>query len=456
MSRLDMFGLAFGAMIGWGWVVFAGDWIRIGGTIGASIAFVIGALMCITVGLVYGEMTSALPVAGGPVAFTYRGMGDTWSWITGWIMLLSYVSVAAFESVAVITALNHVVTLPAGCMLWTVAGEPVYVGWSLVGMLLSVVITLINVRGAKLSATAQSAGTALLLIAGAFFLAVSGLRGSPRNLEPRWVSVSGTASVLMMVPFMMVGFDVIPQSAEEARVPYRIIGQLLTLSVIAAAAWYIAIIFGLGYAIPAQQLESSQLAVFAAVDLLLSTPLWGKLMALGGLCGILTSWNAFLMAASRIIFSMGRARMLPPKLSKVHERTGTPTVAISIVGAICAIAPFFGRRLLVWLANVGGLCTCLTYFLVSVSFLRLRKSEPDLPRPFKAGRTSLIGVASVVITTLFISLYLPVGPSSLVWPYEWGMVLLWTLVGLVCYRVSRRSSRAVTDAERKRLIFGDL
>ena len=101
LSKLDIFGLAFGAMIGWGWVVFAGEWIRMAGAVGSSVAFIIGALMCVSVSLVYAEMTAALPVAGGPVAFSYRGLGETWSWITGWTMTLSYISVAAFESVAV-------------------------------------------------------------------------------------------------------------------------------------------------------------------------------------------------------------------------------------------------------------------------------------------------------------------------------------------------------------------
>ncbi len=456
MSGLDIFGLSFGAMIGWGWVVFASDWIRMGGTIGAGVAFVVGGLMCIAVGLVYAELTSALPVAGGPVAFSYRGLGETWGWAAGWIVTLSYLSVAAFETVAVISALNYIIPFPQARLLWTVAGEPVYLSWALAGTLLSLSITYINVRGTKLSTAVQTAGTMILLAAGVFFLVVAFSKGSATNFEPLWVSPAGTMAVAMMVPFMMVGFDVIPQSAEEANVPYRKVGQLLVLSVVSAALWYLLIVFGLGYAVPAGQRDSSQLAVCSAIEILLRSPFWGKVVAVGGVCGILTSWNAFLMAASRVLFSMGRAGMLPEALGRVDERRGVPANAVLMSGAICTIAPFFGRKALVWLADVGGLCTCVTYLIVSLSFLKLRKTEPDLARPYRAGKTKAIGVISVAVTSLFLLLYLPIGPSSLVWPYEWGLVLSWALLGLGFARMTKRNVITMADRDKRRMMFGDI
>lgn len=455
MSKMDVFGLSFGAMIGWGWVVFASDWLRMGGTAGASIAFVIGALMCVVVSLVYAELTSALPVAGGPVAFTLRGLGETWSWVVGWTMTLAYISVAAFESVAVTAAIDFILPIPKVFPLWTISGATVHLSWVIVGALLSVGITYLNLRGTKLSVVAQAIGTAVLLGSGILFLTISFGKGSPANMQPVWTSVSGTAAVLMMVPFMMVGFDVIPQSAEEANIPHRIVGGLLTLSVVAATAWYLGIVLGLGYAVPATVRNSSQLAVCTAVEVLCSSPFWGKILAVGGVSGILTSWNAFLLAASRVLFSMGRAKMLPQSVARLHPVRGTPTRAILVVGAVCTIAPFLGPRALTWFANVGGLCTCVTYLIVAASFVKLRYSEPGLERPFRAGKTPYIGVVALIITSLFISLYLPIGPSSLIWPYEWAIVGLWVIAGIWCFGVSRRANGSVTKQERKYLMFGE-
>jgi APA family basic amino acid/polyamine antiporter len=455
MSKTDVFALAFGAMIGWGWVVLANNWLEMGGPLGTTVAFSLGALMCVVVSLVYAELTSAMPVAGGPVAFTYRGLGPKWSWVTGWILTLAYVSVAAWESVAITAALDYIVPLPKLLPLWTIAGEQVYLTWCVPGLVFTMLITYLNVRGTRLSVLVQSAATSLLLVAGILFVVVSALKGNTDNVSPVWVSTSGMASVLMMVPFMMVGFDVIPQSAEETRLPHRSIGRLLVVSVLAAAVWYVAITWGLAYAAPSSVRNSSQLAVSTAMGYMLGSPLWGNLLALGGICGILTSWNAFIVAGSRVVFGMARARMLPRELARVNANSGSPVNALALMGGICALAPFLGTNTLSWLANVGGFCTCITYLLVSVSFVRLRRIEPHMPRPFRAGKSAAGGALASIITAVFLSLYLPIGPSSLDWPYEWTIVAAWTFLGLVCYRLSRRASDGVTTEERSYLLFGE-
>ena len=136
-------------------------------------------------------------------------------------------------------------------------------------MTLSILITWLNLKGARISSKAQSVATALLFACGVFFVVVSSLKGAPANFRPLWVSISGTASVLMMVPFMMVGFDVIPQSAEEASISRGMVGRMLVISVVAATVWYLAIVMGLGYAIPPEARDASRLAVCRAVEILL-------------------------------------------------------------------------------------------------------------------------------------------------------------------------------------------
>ena len=81
----DIIILAFSTMIGWGWVSLTGTWVTQGGTLGASIAFVLGAILCIFVGLAYCELTPMLPYAGGELVFSYRAMGYHASWFTGWM-----------------------------------------------------------------------------------------------------------------------------------------------------------------------------------------------------------------------------------------------------------------------------------------------------------------------------------------------------------------------------------
>jgi amino acid permease len=111
LSRTDVLALSFGTMIGWGWVMLAGYWITEAGVLGAILAFALGTIMCILVGLTYAELTPALPLAGGEMVFAYRGLGYKWGWIAAWSICLAYIGVAAWEGIAISTALNYIYPL---------------------------------------------------------------------------------------------------------------------------------------------------------------------------------------------------------------------------------------------------------------------------------------------------------------------------------------------------------
>ena len=117
--------IVFGTMIGWVGLC----WWALGpqaGVLGAIVAFIIGAILCIFVGLTYAELTPALPLAGGELVFAYRGMGYKASWICAWAICFAYVGVSAWEGIAVATAINYVLPIPDKGFLWTIAGYDVY------------------------------------------------------------------------------------------------------------------------------------------------------------------------------------------------------------------------------------------------------------------------------------------------------------------------------------------
>ncbi|MEG2097366.1 MAG: amino acid permease, partial [Pseudoflavonifractor sp.] len=100
LGRFDILALAFGATIGWGWVILAGDWIQTGGTLGAILGFGLGGIMVTFVGLTYAELCPALPKCGGEHAFSLRALGYNWSFICSWALVLSYLGVVSFEACA--------------------------------------------------------------------------------------------------------------------------------------------------------------------------------------------------------------------------------------------------------------------------------------------------------------------------------------------------------------------
>ena len=154
-SAWDILVIAFGAMIGWGWVVSTGDWIQTGGVIGAILGFVIGGIMIFFVGLTYAELTAALPQCGGEHVFSYRAMGPIGSYICTWAIVLGYVSVVCFEACALPTIITYIYPDFLQGYLYTVAGFDIYASWVAVAVIVAIFITYINIKGAKTAAILQ-------------------------------------------------------------------------------------------------------------------------------------------------------------------------------------------------------------------------------------------------------------------------------------------------------------
>lgn len=449
LGRTDVLFLAFGAMIGWGWVVLAGSWINSAGSLGAMLAFLLGGILVIFVGLTYSELTSAMPKVGGEQVFCYRAMGVTASFIGTWAILLGYISVVAFEAVALPTVVEYLFPDYIKGYLWTVAGWDVYATWAAVGVVGSILIMIFNYIGIKVAAFLQNVFTVGIALVGLLLIGGSLFNGTPANMEPLFVGgFKGIFAVLLMTPLMFVGFNVIPQAAEEINLPYKAIGKVLILSVFMAAFWYIAVIFSVGMAMTAEQMTKSSLVTADAMAILFNGSWASKLLIVGGICGIVTSWNAFYIGGSRAIYAMAQAKMLPAFLGKLHPRYKTPYNAVLLIGILTTLAPLFGRKMLVWLVDAGGLGIMLAYTMVALSFVILRKKEPHMDRPFKVGNGTFIGYGAVILSALFILLCLPGSPTALVWPYEWAIVLVWTVLGAGLYFWAR-SVYGIGEADKR-------
>ncbi len=447
LKAREVLALAFGAMIGWGWVVLTGGWIESAGSLGAMLAFVIGGTAVVLIGLTYAELASAMPLTGGEHVYSHRALGMGGSFFCTWAIILGYVSVVAFEAVALPTVIEHLFPNYKLGYLWTVAGWEVYFTWALVGVAGAVVMTWVNIRGIEASAFLQKIVTLMIMLVGVMLATGSLFSGDAGNLEPLFDNgMKGLLAVVIMTPFMFVGFDVIPQAAEEIDLPFRQIGRILVLSVVMAVAWYLFMILAVGLMMTPAETAASTLATADAMSAAFGGAWAGKLLVIAGIGGILTSWNAFLVGGSRAVYAMAHAKMLPDFLGHLHPRYNTPVNAILLVGGLSLIAPLFGRKALVWLVDAGGLGIVVAYATVAVSFLVLRRREPEMDRPFRVRHGELVGAAALILSLGIVLLYLPGSPAALIWPYEWLIVLAWVVLGLGFYLWARAAHAAEADA----------
>ncbi|RFU70310.1 amino acid permease [Peribacillus saganii] len=438
LGNRDVLTLAFGAMIGWGWVVTVGLWITEAGSLGAIFAFAIGGLLVTFVGLTYAELASALPLAGGEHVYSYKAMGRGASFITTWAIILGYVSVVAFEAVAFPTVFEYLFPNYGRGYLYTIAGWDVTLTWAGVGIIGSIIIAWINYRGIKFSTAAMFILTLLILIAGVLLITGSTVSGNSQNMQPLFeTGMAGILTVVIMTPFMFVGFDVIPQAAEEIKLPQKQIGKLLIVSVILAIVWYISVIFGVSRILsPSEIAESNLVAADAMAKAFGDSKMMANVLVLGGIGGILTSWIGFYVGGSRAIYALANAGMLPKFLGELHPKYNTPHKAILLIAVLSTAAPLLGRPALVWLVDAGGLGLVVAWFMVALSFVILRKKAPSMHRPLRLPGGTAIGWIAVFMSLGISVLYMPGMPSALIWPYEWAIVFLWAILGFAFYKIS--------------------
>ena len=434
----EVIALSFGAMIGWSWVLMTGVWLNDAGTLGTVIAFSIGGLAIALIGLTYSELASAMPRAGGEHIYTRRALGNHWSFACTWALLFSYVNVCLFEAVALPTAVSYLWPDISLGTLWNVLGSDVDIGFVIIGSGAAAVVTWVNYLGIRTAALAQTIVTGLIICAGLLLFSGAAFNGQVANAEP-WIATptSGVLAVLIMVPAMLVGFDVIPQSAEEIDLPPQQVGKLLVISVFCAVAWYVLITLSVGLGLTAQQQADSTMATADAASALWSNfggGNWaGAFLVLGGIGGILTSWNAFIVGASRVLFALAESGHVPAVFMRLHPKYKTPYVGILAIGILSMFAPLFGKTILVWLINSGSFAVTIAFVFVAISFLVLRHKEPDMPRPFKVSHPRLVGYGAVLLALGLLSAFLPWSDSALSWPEEWMTIVIWTAIGLILW-----------------------
>ena len=438
LNAWDILVIAFGAMIGWGWVVSTGGWIEKGGVIGAALGFAIGGIMIFFVGLTYAELTAAMPQCGGEHVFSYRAMGATGSFICTWMIVLGYVSVACFEACAFPTIITYLWPGFLKGYMYTVAGFDIYASWLITAIVIAFLIMLINIIGAKTAAILQTVLTCIIGGAGILLIVASVINGTVDNLDGQ---IFAGTTVAAMSPFYFIGFDVIPQAAEEINVPPKKIGNILILSVVLAVIFYAFVIIAVGFVMNPGDIIASQeatgLVTADAMAAAFNTKIMAKVIIVGGMCGIVTSWNSFLLGGSRAMYSMAESYMIPKFFAKLHPKHKTPVNALILIGILTMLAPFAGRKMLVWISDAGNFGCCFAYCMVALSFMILRKKEPDMPRPYKVPCYKFFGTMAVIMSGFMVAMYCIPGSGGNLILQEWLMVLGWSALGGMFYVVCK-------------------
>jgi len=461
--------LGFGVIVGVGWVVYTGQWLQLGGPMGAMLAFLIGGFLLLPIGMCYAELTAALPLAGGELSFSYKAFGSLVSFVTAWVLTLGYVAVLPFETIAIGALLETLVPAIVTDPLYFVGAgddkERVSLSTIVPGVLIGAYLIRTNYRGAKNSARFQMIVVTTMMLCTLVFCGAALFRGQYQNLLPLFSTadsglppIAGMASaiisVLVVVPFFMAGFDVIPQAAEESgtTVPPRSLGLAILISIVCGSVFYVVIILAVAISMPWTVSAALPMTTSAVFESAFGYVWAAKLVIFTALLGLVTTLNGMYIASSRLVFSLGRGGMLPHWFAGVHPVHHTPKNALLFVGCVSLLGPFVGKYALTPIVNTSSFSFTIALTVTCAAAIALRRSCPGLERPFRA-KVPVLYLGAVISVFLLALMVLPQSPGQL-GNLEFLITGIWVLLGLAAF-YWRQYRHPLPKEERDYLILGE-
>jgi amino acid transporter len=415
-------------MVGVGWLVIMDDWLGRGGPAGAMLGFLVVALLLVPVALTYGRLVRAIPDAGAEIAYTEQVFPRPVSFAAGWVMVLAYAIVCPWEAVAIGNLLARIFPAMNELPLYTVAGKVITLPRLLAGLALTAWIGFVNYRGIRTSGRFQDFTTLGLLACFALFAALGFARGTPSNVQPLFASSGAFVSVLLVaqiVPYFMTGFESIPKASEEARPDLApgTLSRMIVLAIVAGGLFYVLVVAVTSWVYPWTTLVEQHLGTEAAFARAFGSPWIARLILAGALLSLFKIFNGNLVAATRLLYALGRRHLVHPSLGIVNERFGSPSIAILLVTALTAAASFFGDALLVPITEVGSAVSAVGWCAACLAFVARSRRTQD-PRG-----TALAWAGVAVSVAIVLMKLIPAVPGSFGWA-EWVALAGWGGLGL--------------------------
>ena len=469
LSPTHVWAIAFGCIIGWGSFINPGKkFLPNSGVAGTAIAMVLGALVMIIIAFSYAYMVPKYPKAGGEFTFAKECFGKTPAYICGWFLVAAYLTNVPMNSTAIgliVDGLDGPLGILKFGFHYQIAGFDVWMGEMILAMGILILFGALNIFGVKKAGFIQTI-LAILLAVSVFTLFAAGLisaKAKAINLTPIWgfdkeaataanattsnignfahAGPDGITSAILatfaIAPWAFVGFDTIPQAAEEFKFSYKKVMGIMTIAIVFGCFVYVS-----NNTIAAAALENWPERVMAgdwvlliAAEELLGT--FGKvLIGVGVSCAVLSGIMGFYLASSRLMYSMSRDGFLPKWFGVLDEKYKTPKNAIMFCILISLSGPILGREALGWFVDMSAIGASIGYFFTSASTLVVMKREKDGTKTLR-----LMATIGVLFSIAFIILQLvPIpGLSGVHFCKEsYIMLAIWMMLGLTFFIKQKR------------------
>lgn len=469
LTPMHVWAIAFGCVIGWGSFINPGKkFLSNSGVAGTAIAMILGALVMIIIAFSYAYMVPKYPKAGGEFTFTKNCFGKNLAFVCGWFLVAAYLTNVPMNSTAIgliVDGLDGPADILKFGFHYTVAGFDIYLGEMLLASAILLLFGYLNIIGVQKAAFVQTILSTLLIVCvfTLFAAALVSAKAKGVNMEPVWgfdkraameakagmaeigqYAHKGTAGILSAIlatfaiaPWAYVGFDAIPQAAEEFNFSFKKVSFIMIIAIVFGCFVYTSNNTVAAAALanwPERVMAGEWVVLVAAVELLGG---FGKvLVGLGVSCAVLSGIMGFYLASSRLMYSMARDGYLPEWFGRVDKRYGTPKNAMIFCMLVSLSGPILGREALGWFVDMSAIGASIGYFFTSAATLIVMKRDGDRNAFLKT-----MAATGVVFSVIFMILQLiPIpGLSGVHFGREsYLMLIVWIAMGLVFYAMQRK------------------
>ena len=464
LSPMHVWAIAFGCVIGWGSFINPGKkFLANSGVAGTAIAMILGAIVMIIIAFSYAYMVPKYPKAGGEFTFTKNCFGKTLAFICGWFLVAAYLTNVPMNSTAIALIIDgltgHKGILNFG-FHYTLAGTDIYLGQMLPAMTILILFGWLNIIGVKKAGFVQTILASLLVIC-VFVLFISALisaKAQNINMAPIWgfdkaaamaanattseigeFAHKGTSGILSAIlatfaiaPWAYVGFDAIPQAAEEFNFSFKKVSFIMMIAIVFGCFVYTSnnTVAAAALANWPERVMAGEWVVLVAAEELLGT--FGKvLVGVGVSCAVLSGIMGFYLASSRLMYSMSRDGYLPKWFGKVDKRYGTPKNAMIFCIIVSLSGPILGREALGWFVDMCAIGASIGYFFTAAATLVTTKRDKD-----GSGFLKVMAAVGVGFSVIFMILQLiPIpGLNGVHFGKEsYIMLIVWIALGAIFY-----------------------
>lgn len=460
LSPLSVWAIAFGCIIGWGSFINPGKkFLPNSGVLGTAIAMLLGALVMIIIAVSYAYMVPKHPKAGGEFTFAKDNFGRIPAFICGWFLIAAYLTNVPMNSTAIpliIEGLFGKSALSWG-FSYTVAGSTVTLGGIIISLAFLILFAILNILGVKKAGIVQTI-LAVTLGTCAFTLCFAGIfsaKAKGINMQPVWGYTGfneageaiGKQNVLASIlatfaiaPWAFVGFDTIPQAAEEFNFPFKKVIKIMIIAILFGAFVYISnnTVAAAALANWPEHCKNGEWVVLVAAEELLGT--FGKvLVGLGVASAVLSGMMGFYLASSRLMYSMSNDGYLPKVFGKIDEKHSTPRNALIFCLIISLSGPFLGREALGWFVDMSAIGASIGFFFTCLCCAREMRRDKDGSK-LKYG----LAITGVVFSVAFMLLQLiPIPGLEGVHFCTQSYIMLgvWILLGIIFFTFNQRKNR---------------